>query len=177
MEKICIVKRRQQNSQGEVINTMQDVRTPNVNSKEANNYFSLNTKIMPEKNIVNEFNDESGHVISIMMTHEQSSILQASEYIIDLLCGRRSDPLLYLNRSSDGRIVFNFCLHESPPVHMLRCDQVCQMLQISRSFLHKLVHENKLKSYKLGRLRRFAMEDVLDYLTSNEELNRQADRD
>jgi excisionase family DNA binding protein len=97
-------------------------------------------------------------------------MLQSSEHIINLLNGKRSDPSLNLSRSSDGRIVFNFCLHESPALHMLRFDQVCQMLQVSRSFLHKLIHKKTIKSYKLGRLRRFAMEDVLDYLTTNEEL-------
>jgi excisionase family DNA binding protein len=175
MEKICIVKRRQQSTQSEVKGTMPNGQTINIHSEESQNNASLNTKTLPEKNIVEEFNDESGHIISIIMTNEQSSMLQSSEYIRDLLRGRRSDPSLHLNRSSDGRIIFNFCLHESPTVRMLRFDQVCQMLQISRSFLQKLVHEKSLKSYKLGRLRRFAMEDVLDYLTSNEELERRVD--
>jgi len=31
----------------------------------------------------------------------------------------------------------------------------------------KLVREKKLKSYKLGRLRRFSFQDVLNYLTEN----------
>jgi excisionase family DNA binding protein len=169
MEKICIVKRRQQNTQNEVKVTMQDDQTFNIHSEEAQNNITSNTKGLPEKKIVEEYNDESGHVISIIMTNEQSSMLQSSEYIRDLLSGRRSDPSLYLNRSPDGRIICNFCLHESPSVRMLRFDQVCQMLQISRSFLQKLVHEKTLKSYKLGRLRRFAMDDILDYLISHEE--------
>jgi excisionase family DNA binding protein len=40
------------------------------------------------------------------------------------------------------------------------------MLQVSRSFLQKLVHGNKIKSYKLGRMRRFLLEDILEYLSS-----------
>jgi excisionase family DNA binding protein len=173
MEKICIVKRRQQYSPEEVKPTVQDVTLPlriEVSGIAVDNLHELT-----EKKTVEEFNDESGHIISIIMTNEQSSMLQSSEYIRDLLSGRRSDPSLYLNRSPDGRIIFNFCIHESLTVHMLRYDQVCQMLQISRSFLQKLVHEKTLKSYKLGRLRRFAMEDILDYLISNEELNRHID--
>jgi excisionase family DNA binding protein len=176
MEKICIVKRRQQYTQEEVKRTVQDsqnVTLPlefEVSGTAVDNHHEL-----PEKNIVEEFNDESGHIISIIMTNEQSSILQSSEHIRDLLNGRKSDHSLYLNRSPDGRIIFNFCLHESPTVHMLRFDQVCQILQISRSFLQKLVHEKTLKSYKLGRLRRFALEDILDYLITNEELDRHID--
>jgi len=49
---------------------------------------------------------------------------------------------------------------------MIAPNQVCQMLQVSRSFLQKLVHENKIKSYKLGRMRRFLLEDILEYLSS-----------
>lgn len=175
MEKICIVKRRQQNTQLQARGIMPDNQSMNIHSEEVQNEVNLNTKILPEKNIVEEFNDESGHVISIIMTYDQSEVLQSSEYIKDLLSGRRSDPSLYLNRNSDGRIIFNFCLHESPTICILRFDQVCQMLQISRSFLQKLVHEKAIKSYKLGRLRRFAMEDILDYLGGNEKLNRHAD--
>ena len=177
MEKICIVKRRQQYTQEEVKRTVQNsqnVTLPlgfDVSDTAMNNRHEF-----PGEKAVEEFNDESGHIISIIMTNEQSSMLQSSsEYIRDLLSGRKSDPSLYLSRSPDGRIIFNFCLHESPAVRMLRSDQVCQMLQISRSFLQKLVHEKTLKSYKLGRLRRFALEDILDYLINNEELDRHID--
>jgi excisionase family DNA binding protein len=176
MEKICIVKRRQQYVPEEVKPTVQDSQNVTLPlGIEVSGTVVDNRHEFPGEKAVEEFNDESGHVISIIMTNEQSSMLQLSEYIRDLLSGRRNDPSLYLNRSPDGRIIFNFCLHESLTVRMLRFDQVCQMLQISRSFLQKLVHEKTLKSYKLGRLRRFVMEDILDYLISNEELDRHID--
>jgi excisionase family DNA binding protein len=44
------------------------------------------------------------------------------------------------------------------------------MLQISRSFLQKIIHEKKLNSYKLGRMRRFLLEDILEYLSSDAEV-------
>jgi len=53
---------------------------------------------------------------------------------------------------------------------MLAPNQVCQMLQVSRSFLQKIINEKKIKSYKLGRIRRFLLEDILDYLSSDTEL-------
>ncbi len=170
MEKICIVKRRQQNTLNEIKATMPNGQTFNHNSERGQNNIVSNTSPLPQNDIVKEFNNESGHVISITMTNEQSSLLQSSDYIRDLLSGRMIDPSLYLNCNPDGKIIFNFCPHESPTVRMLRFDQVCQMLQISRSFLQKLVQNKILKSYKLGRLRRFAMEDILEYLISNEEL-------
>lgn len=176
MEKICIVKRRQQYAPEEVKRTVQDSQNVSLPlGIEVSGTAVDDLREFPGRKAVEEFNDESGHIISIIMTNEQSSILQSSEYIRDLLCGRRNDPSLYLNRSPDGRIIFNFCFQESLTVHMLRLDQVCQMLQISRSFLQKLVHEKTLKSYKLGRLRRFAMEDILNYLINNEELDRHID--
>ena len=171
MEKICIVKRRQQSTQNEVNAIIKNDHTVNINSEEAQNDIILNNKNLPEKKIVEEYNDESGHFISITMTNEQSSVLQSSECIRDLLIGKIIDPAIYLKLGPDGRIILNFRLNESSTVRMLRFDQVCQILQISRSFLQKLVHEKTLKSYKLGRLRRFAMEDILDYLIRSEELN------
>jgi len=42
--------------------------------------------------------------------------------------------------------------------------------QISKSFLRKLIRTRRIKSYKLGRLRRFSLEDILEYLTRNEYL-------
>jgi excisionase family DNA binding protein len=53
---------------------------------------------------------------------------------------------------------------------MLAPNQVCQMLQVSRSFLQKIIHENKVKSYKLGRMRRFLLEDILEYLSNDAEV-------
>jgi excisionase family DNA binding protein len=178
MEKICIVKRRQQYAPEEVKRTVQDSQNVTLPLRiEVIDTAVDNRHKFPGEKAVEEFNDDSGHIISIIMTNEQSSMLQSSEHIRDLLSGRRSDPSLYLKRSPDGRIILNFYLHESPTVHMLRFDQVCQILQISRSFLQKLVHKKTLKSYKLGRLRRFEMEDILDYLISHEELDRHIDGD
>jgi len=49
------------------------------------------------------------------------------------------------------------------------------MLQISKSFLQKLVNEKKINSYKLGRRRRFLLEDILEYL-SNDDVFAQFDK-
>jgi len=69
----------------------------------------------------------------------------------------------------DGRIVFNFRLKTDDTLKMLTVTQVGQMLQISRSFLIRLVKAKKLKSYKFGRLRRFLLTDVIDYLSFSED--------
>ena len=43
------------------------------------------------------------------------------------------------------------------------------MLQISKSFLIRLVKGKKIKSYKFGRLRRFLLTDVIEYLSFSED--------
>jgi excisionase family DNA binding protein len=69
----------------------------------------------------------------------------------------------------DGRIVFNFRLKTDETLKMLTVSQVGQMLQISSSFLIRLVKAKKIKSYKFGRLRRFLLTDVIDYLSFSED--------
>jgi len=124
---------------------------------------------LPDKKIVEEFFDNSSSVISIIMTKEQSDLLQQSEYIKELLSGAKSDPALDIKVTPDGRLSLNYRFSDSLLLRMLAPNQVCQMLQVSRSFLQKIIHENKIKSYKLGRMRRFLLEDILEYLSNDAE--------
>ena len=123
-----------------------------------------------DKKIVEEFMDKSSSVISITMTKEQSALLQQSEYIKVLLSGAKKDPSLDIKINPDGRISLNYHFNDSLILRMLSPNQVCQMLQISRSFLQKIINEKKLNSYKLGRMRRFLLEDILEYLSSDVEV-------
>jgi excisionase family DNA binding protein len=116
------------------------------------------------------FVDNSSSVISITMTKEQSDLLQQSDYIKELLNGTKNDPSLDIKLNPDGRISFNYRFNDSLLLRMLSSNQVCQMLQISRSFLQKLVHDKKINSHKLGRLRRFLLEDILEYLSNDADL-------
>jgi excisionase family DNA binding protein len=52
---------------------------------------------------------------------------------------------------------------------LLTMEQVGQMLQVSKSFLLRLVRGKRIRSYKFGRLRRFLLTDVIDYLSSSED--------
>jgi excisionase family DNA binding protein len=121
----------------------------------------------PDKKIVEEFIDKSSSVISITMTKEQSALLQQSEYIKELLSGTKNDPSFDIKLNADGQLAINFRFNDSLLLRMLAPNQVCQMLQVSRSFLQKLVHEKKINSYKLGRMRRFLLEDILEYLSND----------
>ena len=136
-----------------------------ISSTAINNYVEFS-----DKKIVEEFTDKSSTIISITMTKEQSDLLKQSEYIKELLSGAKSDPSLDIKLTHDGRISLNYHFNDSLLLRMLSPNQVCQMLQISRSFLQKIINEKKLKSYKLGRMRRFLLEDILEYLSNDTEV-------
>ncbi len=80
--------------------------------------------------------------------------------------------MLYLEtkRQDNGRVIFNFSLAPLYGGKMLCSKEVCKMLEISRSFLRKMVRTGQIDSYKIGRLRRFLLEDVLHYLSNSREL-------
>lgn len=162
MEKVCLVKRRQQSNQN------------NINYLNNDTPFDRDMPLIGNKTFpdhhspVNEYNDQAGHFMCITMTPEQSNMLQNSDYIKKLLAGSLTDPALDVQCNNEGQIVLRFSVSESC-LRMIRCDQVCQMIGISRSFLNKLIHDKTIKSYKLGRLRRFLMEDIINYIISSEE--------
>lgn len=173
MEKICIVKRRQEYSKDTnrkavygITSTDSKPDTPKDNVLETKGNSSHGEKK------AEEINNDSGQEISITLTPEQLAKLQASEYIKNIFDGTTDIPTIKIKHYPDGRIILNVRLNESPLVRMLRSDQVCIMLQISKSLLMRLVREKKIRSYKIGRLRRFLLEDILNYLTGNEEFVR-----
>jgi len=148
-----------------------DNLSDNLPSEVAISSTAINNHVeFSDKKIVEEFMDKSSSVISITMTKEQSALLLQSEYIKELLSGAKSDPSLDIKINPDGRISLYYHFNDSLLLRMLSPIQVCQMLQISRSFLQKIINEKKLNSYKLGRMRRFLLEDILEYLSIDTEV-------
>ena len=148
-----------------------DNLSDNLPSEVAISSTAINNHVeFSDKKIVEEFMDKSSTIISITMTKEQSALLLQSEYIKELLSGAKNDPSLDIKLNPDGRISLNYHFNDSLLLRMLSPNQVCQMLQISRSFLQKIINEKKLNSYKLGRMRRFLLEDILEYLSNDTEV-------
>ena len=148
-----------------------DNLSDNLPSEVAISSAAINNQIeVSDEKIVEEFTNKADSVISITMTKEQSDLLKQSEYIQELLSGEKSDPSMDIKLHPDGRISLNYHFNDSMVLRMLSPNQVCQMLQISRSFLQKIINEKKLKSYKLGRMRRFLLEDILEYLSNDMEV-------
>jgi excisionase family DNA binding protein len=170
MEKICIVKRRQEYTQSKSNQPVQDICNSSPVTQDLNNNMPDTVpQSFNDERILKGFQRNSRHEICVPMTIEQSDMLRTSEYIKNILNGAAINPVLRINNGPDGCMILKLNLDESPLVRMLRSDQVCAMLQIGRSLLMRLIRENKIRSYKVGRLRRFWLDDILEYLISNQE--------
>ena len=119
---------------------------------------------------LDESDEAIDETISIDLTPEQYEIVKSSRYVEYFLNGDASGVSLDKHKRKDGQIIFNFQFRKVETVKMLKTVHVCQMLQISKSSLMNLVKAKKIKSYKIGRLRRFLLQDILDYLSKSEEL-------
>jgi excisionase family DNA binding protein len=107
--------------------------------------------------------------ISINLTPEQYNLVKSNRYVKYFLNGDSNGVSLDIQRHTEGQIIFNFQFKKVDIVRMLKAKHVCQMLEISNSLLMKLVKSQKIRSYKIGRVRRFLLQDVLDYLSRSEE--------
>ncbi|MCF6149515.1 MAG: helix-turn-helix domain-containing protein [Candidatus Kuenenia sp.] len=156
MEKLCIVKRRKQGFLENNFNAL--------------SVLSGNTDIHSEgDSTIQESLNDDNNVITFRLTQEQCNVVKSNEYVNSLMNTASNDSLLNLRQQGTGQIIFKFYLEKPDSLKMLKPRQVCQMLQISKSFLKKLILKQKIKSYKLGKLRRVSMDDVLDYLAKNVE--------
>jgi excisionase family DNA binding protein len=175
MEKICIVKRRKKDPQK--IDDRPSSMT-GFETMEAERSSVASSSSMPESIRHDERNGdppetwipESNQILSFELTPEQSVIVQSNQYVRSLLNQTSGNLSLDVQRGESGQLILNFYVQKAHTVTMLRPDEVCQMLQVSKWFLMKLVREKQMRSYKMGRLRRFSLEDVLEYLTRSEEV-------
>ena len=108
--------------------------------------------------------------ISVNLTPEQYDLIKSNRYVKYFLNGDTTGVSLDIQKHTEGQIIFNFQFKKVDIVRMLKAKHVCQMLQISNSMLMSLVKSRKIRSYKIGRLRRFLLQDVLDYLSRSEEI-------
>jgi excisionase family DNA binding protein len=153
MEKICIVKRRSSISNG----LRQGRAFMPVNNREVCSGADYEFE--------NIADDESDN-LSLDLTPEQSKLMLSNVHLNSF--GDHDTRSLVLDmKKVDGQTFLNFHFGDADSMKLLKSKEACQMLQVSTSFLMKLVRDKKLKSYKLGRLRRFSFQDVLDYLTEN----------
>lgn len=94
-------------------------------------------------------------LVSIQLTPQQAETMRSNEHF-QRLYEAKAAPI-YLN------LHFN----EGLPQKMLKMSEICEILQVSKNTLGKLLRDGAVKSYKIGRLRRFAAEDILEYLAGS----------
>ncbi len=114
------------------------------------------------KNIADDESDN----LSLNLTPEQSELMQSNEHL-NSFAGHDTKSIVLNMKKVGGQTSLNFHFGDADSMKLLTTKEACSMLQVSASFLMRLVRERKLKSYKLGRLRRFSFQDVLNYLTEN----------
>ncbi len=176
MEKLCIVKRRKRQIPGlELIPDLQ-THAEMASSFRENVYdllsFSANDNVGVKRGadiFLRPPPEQSRDVISLHLTSEQCDILLSGNFEGYLAEGESYAMNLETKHHEDGHITLNLHFDTLRNHRMLNSEHVCGMLGVSRSFLKRLVKSKILKSYKLGRLRRFSLDDVLEYLTENED--------
>lgn len=177
MEKLCIVKRRTKvlepepdsattivSPEKETAVNEQDVRElAEAPERDQSNTFNIHDG---DHLIFKEVTGEEEQIFSIQLTPQQSQVVQSMHCIKDLLSGKHHGVKMSMEQTNDGKTAFNFHFQPVYTTRMLNAQDVAVMLQISKSMLYKLVKDRELKSYKVGKLRRFLLEDVVAYLSS-----------
>jgi len=177
MEKICIVQRRKENIQGV------GKGAGYITDKEMmpNQRFGVVLSQAVRSDIrgqeretapVDELIGDQNGIISFNLTSEQCESIRSGNFAQYMSSGISRGTALNVQQQEDGQISLNFFFDRVNTLRMLKTKQVCEMLQISTSFLRKLIKTKKLKSYKIGGLRRFSLEDILEFLTRNESLGK-----
>ena len=90
--------------------------------------------------------------VTIQLTPQQTDRIRSSKSYMNL-CSSSETPI-FLTLRPEAFL----------PPKMLKPQEVCGVLQVSVSTLTKLVKAGLIKSYRVGRLRRFRPEDVMEYL-------------
>ena len=174
MEKISIVRRRRNEAFEPRGQQQPEIRSHLLHGRELIEIPSSVLNQSPrcareESHSFEESDKDINEAISINLTPEQYDLVKSNRYVKYFLNGDSTGVSLDMQRHTEGQIIFNFQFKKVDIVRMLKAKHVCQMLQISNSLLMNLVKSKKIRSYKVGRLRRFLLQDVLDYLSRSEE--------
>ncbi len=177
MEKLTIVTRRKK-AQQQGQDMPADIAEPAPKEQEIQEISSVPGLMLPpsfrihdgDNLIFKEVAGDEEQIFSIELTPQQSQVVQSMNLIKDLVSGKHQGVKISMEETGSGKTAFNFHFKPVYTTRMLNSKDVSTMLQISRSFLYKLVRMKEIKSYKIGKLRRFLLEDVIDYLSSNIQL-------
>ncbi|MHB8770778.1 MAG: helix-turn-helix domain-containing protein [Syntrophales bacterium] len=104
--------------------------------------------------------------VALTLTQEQIKTIRSSPRLLSVFEGELRNGSAELTYS-EKPITIKFEVEPLAPIRMLMAEEVVQMLRISNGFLKTIVRDGRLKSYKVGKGRRYMLEDVLTYLTES----------
>lgn len=174
MEKICLVKLRKK-----IVNPILAQEGYGYISQGQGNAQAETRQFIapsPDKSIIShevagnsgcnyESSKVPGETVSLTLTQEQVKTIRSCSSLQSVFSGELAGGLAELNyRSEPVTIKFEFEPLPLAPIRLLMSEEVEQMLRVSRAYLNTIVRDGKLKSYKVGRNRRYMLEDVLSYL-------------
>jgi excisionase family DNA binding protein len=178
VEKFCIVKRRKPIAPAEKTGARDIPDTGEIGGYVANisgnqptdRVSAINRNRSPSAD-VNDLSEKS-HIVRVVFTPDQCRVVSQKGNAEQLFGRIICDASVLMERNGQDQIALNLHLKYAHSARMLTSRAVCEMLQISRGLLAKLVRGGKLRSYKIGRLRRFLLEDVLEYISRNGDLQK-----
>jgi excisionase family DNA binding protein len=100
--------------------------------------------------------------------HEQT----CPQAVIIELTSQQSEAIRTKNRfqklygGNAAPIFLNVHLDAALPSRLLKTKDVCEILQVSKHTVMRLVKAETIRSHSIGRLRRFSPEDVMEYLSN-----------
>jgi len=170
MEKICIVKRRVREGESDFCgNGPTDLfmlRRPRSKEIEPSS-DEPSPMSYAAPTMIDGPQSDTG--LSIELTPTQAETVRSYPYFKLLMGAAANESGIGIDRTEDGKISLNLQLKQIYVAKMLTTQDVDAMLQVSKGFVSRLVKSGELKSYKIGRLRRFSLEDVLSLLSESKE--------
>ena len=160
MEKLCIVRRRKRNIDQGCLDERAVLFRNHLDTDNSSSAEDLA-----------EVKEDS---VLLSLTPQQGDIVKNNNYLKTLVDKDESAYNLSIDQQQNGNVVFKFSFDDSENFKLIRPKDVCQMLQISNHFLIKLFKDKKIRSFKIGRLRRFALKDVLDFIAKSEDCYKHA---
>ena len=146
MGKICIVKRRKREDQCG-FGPAEDARLYVLEKPELEALkTSDGSSLVWSRPALEDATGAEEQKFSMELTPTQAEVVKSHAYFKLLLGAEPDGSGVNVERSEDGNIIFNFYFKQVHFARMLTSADVCNMLQISKTFLSRLVKVGRFKS-------------------------------
>ncbi len=167
MEKISIVKLRKHLTRPiEVTGERRQEGSGGGDSREAHRSSSLRERTggwsgVDGGTVSGKAHNRNAQSVTLALTEGQTRALWSNHHVKEV-----AEGVQRLEGTGPGNrpVVLKLQFEAIPPLRMLRPREVAHMLGISKSLLNRLVGRGELPSYKIGRARRYMLDDIFSYL-------------